>query len=85
MTPLTDAEAAVLAFATKDTRKFAVGLDYNLGAVMQKALESLQISERIRLIDVSPTAATGGAIARVFMITKEGEKALREHRKKCEL
>lgn len=62
------AEDEILALANH-VGKFAIQLDLLQPARQQLALERLQISGRIRLIDVSPVAYHPGVLFRIFLVT----------------
>lgn len=60
----------VLSLMTPDTHKFAIDLGYKAEQSFIDALEALQISGWVRLIDVAPVASSPGRLFRVFFCTK---------------
>lgn len=77
---MTRDEVMLLGMATADTRKFALEVGLVLPEREQKALESLQAADHIRLLDVSLLSAHPGPLFRVFRITAAGEAALTAYR-----
>lgn len=64
------ARVKLLSLMTKDTKKFGLGIDYNLPADQQLELEAMQIDDWVRLIDVSYVAETQ-SLMRVFRVMPE--------------
>lgn len=69
-------EATILSLANENG-KFAVPLRATLNDREALALERLQLRDWIRLIDVTPIAATAGAVVRVFRIMPDAQSWLR--------
>lgn len=63
-------EQEILGLANENG-KFAIELDYVGSAEWQLAFERLQLSGRIRLIDLSPVADFPGKLFRVFMVVRK--------------
>lgn len=62
------AENKILEFAN-DIGKFGIEVGMVMAPDLQLALERLQVSGRIRLIDVSPVSTVAGRLLRIFLVT----------------
>jgi hypothetical protein len=74
---LTPKQREILALAN-ERGKFGVQIGYVESEEWQEALEELQESGVIRLIDVSPAAAAPRAVLRIFIIDKAKLKRMRD-------